>query len=197
MTRKQMFCLAIMNTILPRQLSCVAFNLRVAYNRNSPLPPTLSGLGWALVFTPAVASVMQYFTRRRSLAMALGFTGIGLSSFAFSPLFQLLVEEYAWRGALLILGAMSLNIVACGALIRPIGRGKVLAQVRQVTRLHYGSIGFAAENSTCNILSLKSILFSLANMRFGYDDHFMTKIKFGIWEVCDCWQVMCDKLTIL
>lgn len=79
----------------------------------------ISGSGWALVFTPTVASVMQYFTRRRSLAMALGFTGIGLSSFAFSPLFQLLVETYAWRGALLLLGGLSLNMVACGALIRP------------------------------------------------------------------------------
>ncbi|KAM6949547.1 monocarboxylate transporter 13 [Aplochiton taeniatus] len=85
----------------------------------------ISGSGWALVFTPTVASVMQYFTRRRSLAMALGFTGVGLSSFAFSPLFQYLVEVYAWRGALLILGGLSFNIVACGALIRPCGALKV------------------------------------------------------------------------
>ncbi|XP_041926375.1 monocarboxylate transporter 13 isoform X1 [Alosa sapidissima] len=86
----------------------------------------ISGAGWAFVFTPTVAAVMQYFTRRRSLAMALGFTGVGLSSFAFSPLFQLLVEVYAWRGALLILGGLSLNMVACGALIRPITATKAV-----------------------------------------------------------------------
>nr|XP_015196025.1 PREDICTED: monocarboxylate transporter 13 isoform X2 [Lepisosteus oculatus] len=80
----------------------------------------VSGMGWAMVFTPTVASVMQYFERRRSLAMALGFTGVGLSSFAFSPLFQLLVERYTWRGGLLILGGLCLNMVACGALIRPL-----------------------------------------------------------------------------
>ncbi|XP_036403515.1 monocarboxylate transporter 13 [Megalops cyprinoides] len=89
----------------------------------------ITGSGWALVFTPTVASVMQYFTRRRSLAMALGFTGVGLSSFAFSPLFQLLVELYAWRGALLILGGLSLNMVACGALIRPLEAPKTMEQV--------------------------------------------------------------------
>ncbi|XP_061565536.1 monocarboxylate transporter 13 [Cololabis saira] len=79
----------------------------------------ISGLGWGLVFTPMVATVMANFTRRRTLVLGLGFSSIGLSSFAFNPLFQLLVETYAWRGALLILGGLSLNIVACGALLRP------------------------------------------------------------------------------
>ncbi|KAM6909576.1 LOW QUALITY PROTEIN: monocarboxylate transporter 13 [Xenentodon cancila] len=79
----------------------------------------ISGLGWGLVFTPMVATVMANFTRRRNLVLGLGFSSIGLSSFAFNPLFQLLVETYAWRGALLILGGLSLNIVACGALLRP------------------------------------------------------------------------------
>ncbi|XP_051982771.1 monocarboxylate transporter 13 isoform X1 [Xyrauchen texanus] len=86
----------------------------------------ISGLGWALVFTPIIASVMQYFTMRRSLAMGLGLTGVGLASFAFSPLFQYLVEVYAWRGALLILGGLSFNLIACGALIRPIKKPKVV-----------------------------------------------------------------------
>ncbi|KAL4631449.1 monocarboxylate transporter 13 [Arapaima gigas] len=88
----------------------------------------ISGLGWALVFTPVVASVMQYFSQKRSLAMGLGFTGVGISSFVFSPLFQLLVEVYAWRGALLILGALSFNIMACGALIRPLRSPKTKTQ---------------------------------------------------------------------
>ncbi|KAI7790731.1 monocarboxylate transporter 13 isoform X1 [Triplophysa rosa] len=90
----------------------------------------ISGIGWALVFTPIIASVMQYFTTRRSLAMGLGFTGIGLASFAFSPLFQYLVEVYAWRGALLILGGLSFNMIACGALIRPIWNPKAVVKAK-------------------------------------------------------------------
>lgn len=92
------------------------------------------GLGWALVFTPTIASVMQYFNTRRALAMGLGFTGVGLSSFAFSPLFQYLVQEFAWRGALLILGALSLNLVAAGALIRPLRPPKVVEKVRILSK---------------------------------------------------------------
>lgn len=71
-----------------------------------------------------VATVMAHFTRRRTLALGVALSSIGLSSFAFNPLFQLLVERYTWRGALLILGGLSLNILPCGALIRPQPRSK-------------------------------------------------------------------------
>ncbi|XP_077356666.1 monocarboxylate transporter 13 [Festucalex cinctus] len=94
----------------------------------------ISGLGWGLVFTPMVATVMASFTQRRSLALGLAFSSIGLASFTFNPLFQFLVETYAWRGALLILGGLSLNIMACGALVRsrrrPKGAAKVDTEIR-------------------------------------------------------------------
>ncbi|KAF7663827.1 hypothetical protein LDENG_00198880 [Lucifuga dentata] len=77
----------------------------------------ISGLGWGLVFTPMLATVMASFTRRLSLAVGLALCSVGLSAFAFNPLFQLLVETFAWRGALLIVGGLSFNIIPCGALI--------------------------------------------------------------------------------
>uniref|UniRef100_A0A674KAN7 Monocarboxylate transporter 13 n=1 Tax=Terrapene triunguis TaxID=2587831 RepID=A0A674KAN7_9SAUR len=80
----------------------------------------LSGLGWALVFTPSVASVARYFAKRRTFATGLAVSGAGLASFAFSPLFQLLVDTYAWRGALLVVASISFNLVAAGALLRPL-----------------------------------------------------------------------------
>ncbi|XP_006112194.2 monocarboxylate transporter 13-like isoform X1 [Pelodiscus sinensis] len=80
----------------------------------------LSGLGWSLVFTPSLASVARYFTKRRTFAMGLAVSGAGLASFAFSPLFQVLVDTYAWRGALLIMAGVSFNLVAAGALLRPL-----------------------------------------------------------------------------
>ncbi|ELK29343.1 Monocarboxylate transporter 13 [Myotis davidii] len=80
----------------------------------------LSGSGWALTFTPTLACLSRYFSRLRSLAMGLALTGVGLSSFAFAPLFQWLLSYYAWRGTLLLVSAISLHLVACGALLRPI-----------------------------------------------------------------------------
>ncbi|XP_008269041.1 monocarboxylate transporter 13 isoform X2 [Oryctolagus cuniculus] len=80
----------------------------------------LSGSGWALTFTPTLACLSRYFSRRRSLATGLALTGVGLSSFAFAPLFQWLLSYYAWRGALLLVSALSLHLVVCGALLRPL-----------------------------------------------------------------------------
>ncbi|XP_025920028.1 monocarboxylate transporter 13 [Apteryx rowi] len=80
----------------------------------------LAGLGWALVFTPSLAAVGRYFTSRRALATGLAVSGASFSSFALGPLVQLLMEAYGWRGALLLLAAISLNLVASGALLRPL-----------------------------------------------------------------------------
>lgn len=77
-----------------------------------------------------LATVMAHFTRRRALALGISLSSVGLSSFAFNPLFQLLVDKYTWRGAILILGGLSLNLVPCGALIRPRRRSEAPANVR-------------------------------------------------------------------
>nr|XP_020822347.1 monocarboxylate transporter 13 isoform X2 [Phascolarctos cinereus] len=76
--------------------------------------------GWALSFAPTIACLSRYFSKRRSLATGLALTGVGLSSFVFAPFFQWLITYYAWRGALLLVAALSLHLVACGALLRPL-----------------------------------------------------------------------------
>ncbi|XP_042331407.1 monocarboxylate transporter 13-like isoform X2 [Sceloporus undulatus] len=80
----------------------------------------VAGLGWALVFTPSMAAVAHYFEKRRTLATGLAVSGAGVSSLAFSPIFQYLVGLYGWQGALLLLSGMSLNLLAAGALLRPL-----------------------------------------------------------------------------
>ncbi|KAG9467325.1 hypothetical protein GDO78_015174 [Eleutherodactylus coqui] len=78
----------------------------------------VSGLGWALIFSPSMAAVTCYFSRRRSLAAGFVLTGVGVFSFALTPLLQYLVEEYSWRGAMLLLSGVALHSVPCGALLR-------------------------------------------------------------------------------
>ncbi|XP_053320517.1 monocarboxylate transporter 13-like isoform X2 [Spea bombifrons] len=80
----------------------------------------LSGLGWALIFSPSMATVTRYFSRRRSLATGFVLTGVGTLSFAMSPLLQYLIEEYSWRGAMLLLAGLTLHSVPCGAVLRPL-----------------------------------------------------------------------------
>ncbi|KAM8881605.1 monocarboxylate transporter 13-like [Synchiropus picturatus] len=89
----------------------------------------LTGVGWGLVFAPLLSIVMASFTRKRNMALAVVLSSISLSAFAFNPLFQLFVDSYTWRGALLIVGGMSFNIVATGVLIRPQLSAKAPAKV--------------------------------------------------------------------
>ncbi|NXK18576.1 MOT13 protein, partial [Arenaria interpres] len=47
-------------------------------------------------------------------------SGASLSGLALGPLVPLLLDTYGWRGALLLLAAISFNLVAAGALLRPL-----------------------------------------------------------------------------
>ncbi|KAI5763395.1 SLC16A12 [Gulo gulo luscus] len=80
----------------------------------------LTGLGFALCYSPAIAMVGKYFSRRKALAYGIAMSGSGIGTFVLAPVVQLLIEQFSWRGALLILGGFVLNLCVCGALMRPI-----------------------------------------------------------------------------
>ncbi|KAM4607415.1 monocarboxylate transporter 12-B-like [Polymixia lowei] len=80
----------------------------------------LTGLGFALSYTPAVAMVGRYFNERKALAYGIAMSGSGIGTFVLAPAVQLLIEQYSWRGALLILGGFVSNLCVCGALMRPL-----------------------------------------------------------------------------
>lgn len=80
----------------------------------------LTGLGFALSYTPAIAMVGKYFNERKALAYGIALSGSGIGTFLLAPAVQLLIEYYSWRGALLILGAFVSNLCVCGALMRPL-----------------------------------------------------------------------------
>ncbi|XP_078659233.1 monocarboxylate transporter 13-like [Branchiostoma floridae x Branchiostoma belcheri] len=80
----------------------------------------LTGFGYALCLSPAFAIVGQYFTKRRAMATSLTMLGSSVASMSFPPLFQYLMDEFGWKGALLIIGGMMLNMAIAGALTRPL-----------------------------------------------------------------------------
>ncbi|MBN3302727.1 MT12B protein, partial [Amia calva] len=80
----------------------------------------LTGMGFALCYTPAIAMVGKYFCERKALAYGIAMSGSGIGTFVLAPAVQLLIEHYSWRGALLILGGFVSNLCVCGALMRPI-----------------------------------------------------------------------------
>ncbi|XP_016397751.1 monocarboxylate transporter 5-like [Sinocyclocheilus rhinocerous] len=77
------------------------------------------GLGFALLYQATSVVTVTYFQKRLATAYSIGRSGMGLT-FALAPFTQLLLDQYAWQGALLILGGLMLNLVASGMLLRPI-----------------------------------------------------------------------------
>lgn len=54
------------------------------------------------------------------MANAIASAGECAFAFTFGPFFQWLISQYGWKGALLIIGGIQLNICVCGVLMRPL-----------------------------------------------------------------------------
>nr|XP_044993657.1 monocarboxylate transporter 9 isoform X2 [Jaculus jaculus] len=80
----------------------------------------LASLGCGLLYTATVTVTCQYFDSRRGLALGLISTGSSVGLFIYAALQRVLIEFYGLDGCLLIVGALALNILACGSLMRPL-----------------------------------------------------------------------------
>ncbi|XP_072014757.1 monocarboxylate transporter 12-like [Amphiura filiformis] len=66
------------------------------------------------------AALPLYFGRYYDLANAITHAGLSIGLIILPPLTQFLLDTYGWRGTLLVLGALNLNLVVSGALLRPL-----------------------------------------------------------------------------
>ena len=64
--------------------------------------------------------VAKYFKTYYPLACGISSSGLDVGMFIFAPLMQLLLDTYGWRGTMLVTGAIAGNILAAGALFRPV-----------------------------------------------------------------------------
>lgn len=78
------------------------------------------GVGFGLVYVPAIVSVGYYFEKKRSLAIGIAVCGAGVGTFVLSPFNRILEDSYGIRGAFLVKSAIVLNMFLCGLLIRPV-----------------------------------------------------------------------------
>ncbi|KAL3278725.1 hypothetical protein HHI36_016255 [Cryptolaemus montrouzieri] len=109
----------------------------------------IGGIGFGLIYLPAVVCVGYYFETKRSLATGIAVCGSGVGTFVFAPLATDLLENFGWRGANLILSGLILNCVIFGALMRPLEYPKEaydkpllqrMAEERRI-QMERGSIG--------------------------------------------------------
>jgi MFS family permease len=77
------------------------------------------GVAAGSFYAPLTATATRWFSRHRSLAVALISAGFAIGSMTISPFARWLITDYGWRTAMLTLGALSwLLVIPAGLLVR-------------------------------------------------------------------------------
>uniref|UniRef100_A0A8D9BUH3 Monocarboxylate transporter 12 n=1 Tax=Cacopsylla melanoneura TaxID=428564 RepID=A0A8D9BUH3_9HEMI len=85
----------------------------------------MGGIGFGLIYVPAVITTGFYFERWRALATGIAVCGSGIGTFIFAPFSTYLIETVGWRGALLIQAGLIFNCAVFGAMFRPLAPVRV------------------------------------------------------------------------
>ncbi|RUS72943.1 hypothetical protein EGW08_019296, partial [Elysia chlorotica] len=80
----------------------------------------MGGFGLGMLYLPSNSIIPYYFHRRRSLALGLVLCGTGLGNFIYPPFLAWLEGQIHWRGSLILVSGIMLQMVVFGALIRPV-----------------------------------------------------------------------------
>jgi MFS family permease len=75
------------------------------------------GIGVACAYVPMVAVVGGWFERRRTLAIGVAVTGIGLGTLTVAPLAAALIGNLGWRSTHLLLGVVGAGVLLVCALV--------------------------------------------------------------------------------
>ncbi|PSN41453.1 hypothetical protein C0J52_14533 [Blattella germanica] len=80
----------------------------------------LAGIGMGLMAPSSYLAINSYFVARRGVAMGLCQAGIGLGFIAIPYLVQAMLDNYGFRGTMLLLGGVALNSIVGALLYHPV-----------------------------------------------------------------------------
>ncbi|XP_076243696.1 monocarboxylate transporter 12 isoform X1 [Calliopsis andreniformis] len=89
------------------------------------------GIGAGLTFPPTVYIVTAYFEKLRGFANGLCISGSAIGTIILPPFLQYLLDNFGYRGAVLIMGAVTLNTLVCGLLYHPVEQHMITVPVEQ------------------------------------------------------------------
>ena len=75
------------------------------------------GFAAGSLYAPLTATTTRWFTRNRSLAVALVSAGLGLGSTTTAPLARWIITNYDWRTAMLVIGDLAWLVIIPAALL--------------------------------------------------------------------------------
>ncbi|XP_067668210.1 monocarboxylate transporter 13-like [Haliotis asinina] len=96
-------------------LSALVTNLYLLYLCLGVMP----GIGAALCQLAAIVCISHHFGKGLPLALCFMATGGAVGMLAFPLVWSLVLDNFGWRGALLMIGAISLNSIWCSLILQP------------------------------------------------------------------------------
>jgi len=81
----------------------------------------LTGIGFGMMYLPAIVMVGYYFERRRALATGIACCGSGMGTFMLAPLSTFLIRKFEWEGATYVLAGIMLSGVVFSLFYVPLG----------------------------------------------------------------------------
>lgn len=80
----------------------------------------IGGLGFSLIYIPAVITVGYYFERWRAIATGIALCGSGVGTFVINEFNQYFIHNYGWKTTLLAQAALILSCAISGLTFRPL-----------------------------------------------------------------------------
>ncbi|XP_045112740.1 monocarboxylate transporter 5-like isoform X2 [Portunus trituberculatus] len=80
----------------------------------------VGGIGFGLIYVPAVIATGFYFEKRRALATGIAVCGSGIGTFIFAALNSFLIPSFGWRWTLVVYAGITLSCVVFGLAFRPL-----------------------------------------------------------------------------
>lgn len=77
-------------------------------------------MGFGIMIPITLTSFNNYFTEKRAAMMSIASIFIGFAAMAFPMAIEMMMAEYGFRGTLMLLFAMNLNVIPAMAIMHPV-----------------------------------------------------------------------------
>ncbi|XP_022089975.1 monocarboxylate transporter 12-like [Acanthaster planci] len=108
----------------------------------------ITALGFSICMNCGFVALSMYFKKRLTVAVGLASSGFAAGQVALTPLLDYLIDQYGWRGSMVITAGILLHATACGALVRPLSSkaGKQASKVRLNSKTKSADNGVEAQS---------------------------------------------------
>ena len=132
-----------------------------------------------------------YFEKKLGRANGISSVGIGIGAFATPPIFQILIDQYGWNGALLITSGLVANVAVFGALYRVSylelkSRRGVRGSSKDKVKAVHVPLEEAETDSDKQIQTQSTVSQFVTVVLTSFNFHLLLKVRFILLFIANC-----------